>query len=47
MTPIEYAQEQMKISGKLMGENTDNGQLYEFHKGQFLAYRKVADPVYR
>ena len=47
MTPKEYAQEQMEISGKLMGENTDNGQLYEYHKGQFLAYRKVVDIKYR
>lgn len=44
---LKYAQEQMEISGKLMKENTDCFSLYEFHKGQFLAYRKVIDPHYR
>lgn len=40
---LEYAKQRMEISGKLMHENTDNGQLYEFYKGQFLAFRQVID----
>ncbi|HEC63960.1 MAG TPA: hypothetical protein ENI23_01555 [bacterium] len=40
----DYIKSRMEEAGKLQGENTDNGQLYEFHKGQFLAFREVLDP---
>ena len=43
----EYAKLRMEESGKLMHENTGNGQLYEYYKGQFLAFRQVVDPKYR
>lgn len=44
---LKYAKYKMKEAGELMSKNTDNGQLYEFHKGQFLAFRQVVDPHYR
>ena len=47
MSDEEYAKQRMKESSKLMGRNTDDGQLYEFHKGQFLAFREIIDPRYR
>ena len=34
----------MKESGELMGKNTNNAQLYEFHKGQFLMARQILFP---
>ncbi len=40
----EYIENRMAIAGKQMGENTDNGQLYEFYKGQFLAFREILHP---
>ncbi len=40
----EYIKNRMVIASKQMGENTDNGQLYEFYKGQFLAFREILQP---
>ena len=40
----EYIERRMKEAGDLMGKHTDNGQLYEFHKGQFLAFREILHP---
>ncbi len=40
----EYIKNRMAIASKQMGENTDNGQLYEFYKGQFLAFREILQP---
>ena len=34
----------MTVASKQMGENTGNGQLYEFYKGQFLAFREIMYP---
>lgn len=34
----------MVIAGKQMHESTHNGQLYEFYKGQFLAFREILYP---
>jgi len=39
-----YIEKQMKEAGEKMGEHTDNGQLYEFYKGQFLAFREILQP---
>jgi len=47
MKDSEYAKLRMKEASTLMSENTENGQLYEFHKGQFLAFREVIDSHYR
>lgn len=43
----DYAQQRMEESSELMGKNTDNAQLYEYHKGQFLAFREILKPEYR
>ncbi len=40
----EYIENRMKEAGDKMGKHTDNGQLYEFHKGQFLAFREILHP---
>ena len=40
----QYIKRRMNEAGKLMGESTGNGQLYEYHKGQFLAYREILYP---
>ena len=40
----EYIKTRMEQAGKKMGENTHNGQLYEYHKGQFLAFREILEP---
>jgi len=42
-----YVEKRLKESSKKMSESTHNGQLYEFHKGQFLALREVLDKRYR
>jgi len=40
----EYIKMRMAVASKQMGENTGNGQLYEFYKGQFLAFREILQP---
>lgn len=40
----EYIEARMEEASKLMGEHTDNGQLYEFYKGRFLAFREILKP---
>lgn len=40
----EYIENRMKEAGDKMGKHTDNGQLYEFYKGQFLAFREILKP---
>ena len=40
----EYIKARMNEAGKKQGENTDNGQVYEFYKGQFLAFREILEP---
>lgn len=40
----QYIKRRMNEAGKLMGENTGNGSLYEYHKGQFLAFREIMYP---
>jgi len=44
IAPDQYIQARMDEAGKKQGENTDNGQLYEFYKGQFLAFREILKP---
>jgi len=34
----------MKEAGDKMHEHTGNGQLYEFYKGRFLAFREILYP---
>lgn len=43
----KYANQRMKEASKLMSDNTGNGLLYEYHKGQFLAFREMAHLYYR
>jgi len=40
----EYIKTRMEEAGKKMGESTHNGPLYEYHKGQFLAFREILKP---
>ena len=40
----EYIKARMAIAGTQMHESTHNGQLYEFYKGQFLAFREILEP---
>ena len=44
MTDKEYAKERMDEASKLMSANTGIGSLYEYHKGQFLAFREILHP---
>jgi len=44
IAPDQYIQARMDEASKKQGENTDNGQLYEFYKGQFLAFREILKP---
>ncbi len=39
-----YIKRRMKEAGDKMRENTSNGQLYEFYKGRFLAFREILYP---
>ena len=40
----EYIKLRMSIAGDQMSASTSNAQLYEFYKGQFLAFREVLEP---
>lgn len=44
IAPDQYIQARMEEASKLMGENTDNGQVYEYYKGRFLAFREILHP---
>lgn len=40
----KYIERRMKEAGDKMGENTDNGQVYEYYKGRMLAFREILHP---
>jgi len=44
IAPDQYIQARMEEASKLMGDNTGNGQVYEYYKGRFLAFREILQP---